>query len=334
MTPRASILLPAWQAERTLGAALESIRRQSDPDFECVIADDGSTDRTASIARAHAATDPRFRLVSLPHQGLVATLNAGLDHCRGKYTVRFDADDLMTRHRLRDQLDYLEKNPTLAAAGAHVRFFPRSQMSEGLRAYERWLCAMRTPDDVLREAFIECPLAHPTLAIRTEVLQQLRYRDLGWPEDYDLVLRLLTQGHRTGVVPKRLHHWRDGPARLSRTDPSYGIDRFTRCKAYFLAHTHLAGHENYVLWGHGPTGRALKRALRTHHKTPSHIIEIHPRRLGNAIQGAPVVPPDALETLRGAPIVVSVAKQGPRSEVRAWLEARGFREPRDYVCAA
>jgi hypothetical protein len=215
-----------------------------------------------------------------------------------------------------------------------VRLFPRAALRQGRRAYETWLNGVASPQAVRAEAFVECPIVHPTLVIAREALVALGYRDQGWPEDYDLVLRLLTRGHEIGVVPRRLLAWRDRPDRLSRTHAAYDLDRITACKAAFLADSFLAGHERYVLWGYGETGRQLRRALAHHGKTPAHIVEVHPGRLGSRIHGAPVIAPDELTTLPRRPLIASVAGAEPRGQIRAWLGARGFREPDDFVCAA
>jgi glycosyltransferase involved in cell wall biosynthesis len=329
-----SVLLPAFQAARTLPACLESIRRQVLTDWECIVVDDGSTDETAAIARAAAAADARFRVFALPHRGLVAALNAGLEVCRGRYVARMDADDVMRRDRLHAQAAMLEARPALAAVGCHVRLFPRRGLTPWRRAYESWLNAMRTPEDVRRDALVECPVAHPALMLRTDLARAFGYHDVAWPEDYDLVLRLLAAGRRIGVVSRRLLAWRDSPGRLSRVDPRYGLDRFVACRAHFLAAGLLAATRDYVLWGYGGTGRALRRALLAHGKVPSHIVEIKPTRIGQRIHGADVIAPPALVALRGRPIVVSVARAGPRAEIRAALAAMGFVELRDFVCAA
>jgi glycosyltransferase involved in cell wall biosynthesis len=296
--------------------------------------DDGSTDASTRIAADAAASDVRVRLLRTPPMGLVPALNTGLDACRAPFVARLDADDWMHRDRLAAQLAALEADPSLAAVGSHVRLFPRARLTEGRRAYERWLNGIDSPERVEADAFVECPVAHPTLFVRREVLARFRFRDCGWPEDYDLVLRLLAAGNRIGVVPRRLLGWRDGAKRLSRRSPVYALERFTACKAHFLAEGFLAKAPHFVLWGYGGTGRALARALARHGKRPSHVIEVHPRRLGQRIHGAPVLPPDALPTLRGIPLLVSVAGAPARSEIRDALAAMGFREGTDFVCAA
>jgi hypothetical protein len=187
---------------------------------------------------------------------------------------------------------------------------------------------------VRADAFVENPIVHPTLCARREILAQFGWRACGWPEDYDLVLRLLAGGLRLAVVPERLLAWRDHAARLTRTHGDYALVRITACKAHYLASGFLAAHDRYVLWGHGDTGRALRRALAAAGKTPSHIVELHPGRLGQTIHGAPVVAPDVLRDLPGVPVVASVAGLEPRTQIRAYLDGLGRRETLDYVCAA
>ncbi|HEY8515610.1 MAG TPA: glycosyltransferase family 2 protein [Candidatus Binatia bacterium] len=332
--PLISILLPAYDAAGTLPACLRSIARQTEQRWECVIADDGSRDATLALAREAAARDPRFRVLSFPHRGLVATLNDALPHCRGKFVARMDADDVMHRERLAAQLAALERAPRLAAVGCHVRVFPRSALGPGLRAYERWLNSLTSAAQVRADALVESPVAHPTLFVRSEVLRAFGYRDLGWPEDYDLVLRLLAAGHEVGVVPRRLVCWREHGRRLTHTADAYRIERFTLLKASFLASSFLADVDTYVLWGYGHTGRALRRALLAHGKRPSHVVELHPGRLGQTIHGAPVVPPDALPALAPRRIVASVAGAEARGQIREALRGWGFRELVDFVCAA
>ena len=329
-----SVLMPAFNAQATLGVALRSVQRQTERDWECVVVDDGSSDGSAAVARAFTAQDPRIRLVSLPHAGIVAALNAGLGECRGQLVARMDADDLMQRQRLERQRAALLMHPEWVGVGSHVRLFPRQGMTEGLRSYERWLASIRSATDVAREAFVECPVAHPTLMLRRVALLNASYRDTPWPEDYDLVLRLLEGGEQLGMVPERLLHWRDGASRLSRSSARYSISAFVECKAEYLARGFLKQVERYVLWGYGDTGKALAEALAQRGKHPSAIIELHPGRLGQLIRGVRVIPPEMLPSLPRQPLLVSVAGITPRSEIREALAHLGFSEQHDFICCA
>jgi glycosyltransferase involved in cell wall biosynthesis len=331
--PLVSILLPAFNAAATLPACLRSIQRQSETRWECVIVDDGSCDVTIECARSFARLDERFTVVGTPHRGIVSALNTGLQRCRGAFVARMDADDLMRRERLAVQVEALERCGC-AAMGCHVRLFPRAALADGRVEYERWLNSIDSSRRVRAESFVECPIAHPALMIRTAVLRRFGYRDQGWPEDYDLVLRLLASGHDLGVVPRRLICWRDAPNRLSRTHPSYAVERFTACKAAFLAAGLLAAADEYALWGYGETGRALRRALLAYGKRPACIVEVHPGRLGNTIHGAPVIAPEHLADRHRYPVVASVAGAVARQRIRAAMQAMGFEETRDFICAA
>jgi glycosyltransferase involved in cell wall biosynthesis len=328
------VLLPAFNAAHTLRAALRSVQRQTEANWQCIVVDDGSNDGTLEQARAAARRDARIEVLARPHVGIVGALQAGLLACRAPLIARMDADDLMAHKRLELQMRALNEQPELCAVGAHVRLFPRSALREGRLAYERWLCGIRTPEDVHREQFVECPIAHPTLMIRREIACQLGYRAQGWPEDYDLILRLLAAGQRIGVVPERLLHWRDSDGRLSRTAAEYTNAAFVQCKAEFLARGFLAHGERYLLWGYGGTGKALAEALAQRGKQPAAILELHPRRVGQWIRGVRVVLPHALPGLPRLPLIVSVAGATPRAEIRGALLGMGFLEARDYVCAA
>jgi glycosyltransferase involved in cell wall biosynthesis len=332
--PAISVLMPAYDAALTLASALRSVQRQSEVDWECIVVNDGSSDHTADIVTAFAREDARVRLVESAHGGIVSALQTGIDQCRAPLIARFDADDLMSGRRLELQRAALRQSPTLAAVGCHVRLFPRALLRERRIGYEHWLASICTPEQLEREAFVECPVAHPTLMIRSSVLRRLGYRAGAWPEDYELVLRLLQSGHRIGVVPRRLLHWRDSATRLSRTSENYSIPAFVDCKAHFLANGFLAARDRYLLWGFGDTGKALSNALALHGKHPQAIIELHPGRLGQLIRGVPVVHPGALNDLGALPLIVSVAGLGPRTEIRDALGALGKIELRDYVCAA
>jgi len=323
-----------FNGAKTLLRALASVRRQRGVEWECVVVDDGSSDASAGVADAMVRRDSRFRLLRSPHRGIVAALRTGLATCRAPLIARMDADDVMLPGRLRKQSDAFHDDAHLAAVGTHVELFPRNGLREGRLAYETWLNSLRSARDVEADAFVECPVAHPTLMAQASVLREFSYRDAGWPEDYDLILRLIGAGRRVGVLPEVLLRWRDSPARLSRTNPTYAVPRFVACKAAFLADAFLATSDRYVLWGYGDTGRLLRRELARHQKAPAYIVELHPGRIGQVIAGARVIPPEKLRTIERLPIVVSVAGAPARRQIRDVLSAMGFVDVKDYRVAA
>ncbi len=335
--PRVAILLPLRNAGPWLDACLRSVRRQTYGDFTCLVVDDGSRDDGPAIAARHAAADPRIALAQARGVGLVAALQTGLDQCASPLVARMDADDLMHRRRLELQVQAMDRDPGLDGLGCHAWAFAADRsapLGDGTREYMRWLRSLRLEADVRRDAFVDAPLLHPTWLMRTELLRAHGYRDEGWAEDYDLLLRLLQRGARLAVLPKVLHAWRRSHRAATFADPRYAEARRVALKASALAAGFLHGHERYLLWGYGHTGKRLRAALQAHGKRPAAIVELHPRRLGMSAHGARFVPPAALQDAPRLPIVVCVAGLEARAQARARLAGLGRQELVDFVCAA
>jgi glycosyltransferase involved in cell wall biosynthesis len=103
-----SVLIPAYNAERTLRQTLETVQRQTFTDLEAIVVDDGSEDATAGIAAGLAAKDPRFKLVRQPNAGVAKARNAALSLARGRWIAPLDADDLWHPEKLARQLRRFE----------------------------------------------------------------------------------------------------------------------------------------------------------------------------------------------------------------------------------
>src|SRR5690606_37978741 len=218
--PRVSVLLPCRNAAEHLPEAIASLEAQTYADFEVVAVDDGSTDATAALLEAWAARDGRIRVLRTPPRGLVPALAGALDASAGELIARMDADDIAEPDRLARQVALPDASPDVVACGTRVRYFPRAAVRDGARRYEQWLNALTDPEELARDIFVECPIAHPTLVVRRAALLAVGgYRDPGWPEDYDLVLRLWAAGGRLANVPAVLLRWRERPDRTSRADP-------------------------------------------------------------------------------------------------------------------
>ncbi|MCP3903974.1 MAG: glycosyltransferase family 2 protein [Planctomycetes bacterium] len=117
--PRVSVIMIVLDGERFLPEALDSVVAQTMPDWELVIVDDGSTDRTPEIAGALAAREPeRVRVVTHPdrtNRGMSASRNLGVRESRGAYVTFLDHDDVMMPEKLREQAALLDDHPNAAA---------------------------------------------------------------------------------------------------------------------------------------------------------------------------------------------------------------------------
>ncbi len=324
--PKVSILTAVRDGRTHLDAAVDSIRAQSLAHWEWVIVDDGSTDGTAERLDEWARREPRLRVRHSPPRGLAASLNAGLALCRAPLVARMDADDIASPERLAAQVAYLAAHPALAAADSQVELIG-GERNAGMRAYVAWVNEHVTPESIAADLFVESPLVHPAVCFRTRAVRTLGgYRDGDFPEDYDLWLRMYAAGHVLGKVPEVLLTWRDGPHRLSRTDRRYRRAAFTALKQQHLEQLDGAAIRGpgCVLVGAAPLARPWRQWLSSIGARPEFIAEVEPRRLGQRILGAPVLPLAELRRRAWRYLLVTVSGRRSRAALRALLVRWGL----------
>lgn len=330
--PAVSIVLPAWNAAATLGEALASIRAQTFAGWETVVVDDGSEDGTRSVAEAAAREDPRFRVLPIAHAGIVEALRRGCAAARGTLLARMDADDRMHPERLTRQVALHETNPAVALSGTGVRMTGAS-LKEGRLRYGEWINGLRTHGDLMRDLFVECPLAHPSFMMRREAYEAVGgYQDRGWAEDYDLVMRFARAGYGFGKVDAPLLDWRESPGRLSMTSPRYSAEQFRALKRHYLFELYPLLGRTFVQWGAGAVGKRWLREWTD--PAPSAVVDINPRKVGLSIHGVPVIAPEELPAPGNALTVVAVGAPGARDGIRARLTPGGYTECTDYLFLA
>jgi len=341
--PRVSVLLPCRDAADTLEASLRSLLDQRWSDFEIVAVDDGSRDRTGELLDEWSGRDPRLRVLHAGRRGLVPALNDAAGAARGRLLARMDADDVAHPERLGLQVELMEERPDIAACGTGVRYVPREGIGSGLLRYEEWLNGLQSPEDVRRDLFVECPVAHPTLMIRARALEGLGgYRDEGWPEDYDLLMRLHAAGMRAANVGRTLLDWRRGEDRLSRRSSAYSREAFLRCRVHFLTEGAVPAGRPVVVWGAGSVGKRFCRAFRGRGREVRAWVDVDPRKIGQEIHGLPVLSPRELEARatgadRSGPepyVLAAVGAPGARDEIRGELSEMGLQELRDFRAVA
>jgi len=185
--PLVTVLMPVHDAEAFVGAAIDSILEQTFRDFELLILDDGSTDRSVEIITER--DDSRIRLVRNDRRmELIRTLNRGIELARGKYIARMDADDISLPERLSRQIAFLEANPDVGACGTWL-------VTMGDREGEIW----RYPESaggIRCRLLFDAALAHPSVCLRRDafVRHGLRF-DEAYPQAEDYQLWKLASAH-------------------------------------------------------------------------------------------------------------------------------------------
>lgn len=200
-----SVLMPVYNAQKYIKAAVGSILNQTLTSFEFIIINDGSTDESLKILEGYALQDARIKLVSRENQGLIKTLNEGLKLAKGRYIARMDADDISLPSRFEKQLKYLEKNSDCIAVGTSAQLIDADGDIVGTMA------CLQTHSEI-DGAHLKGhggAIVHPSAMIRREeTLVAGGYLD-EYPhaEDLDLWLRLAEVG-KLANIPEPLFLYR------------------------------------------------------------------------------------------------------------------------------
>lgn len=200
--PFVSVGMPVFNAERTVYAAIRSILEQTYRNWELLIVDDGSTDKSLQIAQRF--TDARIRIISNgKHQGIVARLNQAIDESKGEFFARMDSDDISYPRRIECQLSYLARNPNIDLVGSHVLVFGLGGCPHGKRN------PPERHNEICAKPIAGFPIPHPTYLGKAEWFRGYKYKKEAMRcEDQDLLLRSY-RFSRFAIVPEILLGYRE-----------------------------------------------------------------------------------------------------------------------------
>ena len=326
--------MPVRNEECHLQSTLDSLYRQTFTAWELIAVDDGSSDRTPSILAEASRRDNRVQVIRREGGGLVAALNAGLAACRAPLLARMDGDDICHPRRLELQAAYMDAHPDTGLAACDFRHFPRTGLKQGMIDYESWQNGLAGHSLVIRDLFVESPFVHPSIMTRRAIMEKLEgYRDNGWPEDYDLWLRMAAAGVQFARLPQTLLFWRDHPERATRTMDEYASTAFRACKCHYLLQGFLQHGRDIVIAGAGQEARAWQRLLTAANVRVSAWLDVDPRKIGRTLHNAPVIAPGQLD-LNGRKMIVAIGVRGAREQFRSVAKERLWQEGMDFVCVA
>jgi len=214
-TPLVSCILPVYNAEEYLSESLDSILSQTESDFELIIINDGSTDKSLSIIEKFAQQDSRIRFLDRENKGLNYSLNEALSLSRGVFIARMDADDVSLPTRFEKQLNLLESSEA-DICGCHFL-----SIDENSKKIDSTIVPL-TSDAILTNLCITVPFAHGSVMIRKEFLLQygLKYgmRDHTTAEDYDLWIQMYEKKAKFCNVDDYLFEYRDYGNSISKSN--------------------------------------------------------------------------------------------------------------------
>jgi glycosyltransferase involved in cell wall biosynthesis len=221
-TPGITILMPVYNGEKYLAGAVESILGQTFENFEFLIFDDGSTDRTLEILKRQP--DKRIKLIeNKENLGIARNLNRGIALAKGKYIARMDADDISLPTRLEEQLKFMETNRHIAVCGTWIKFIGR----EVKWVENNILKDPSNPEEIRCRFLFNCVLKHPSVIMRKDVLHQEGYlynEKINRAEDYDMWVRI-SKKYKLSNLEKVLLKYRVHDESISRVHKKVNVEQ-------------------------------------------------------------------------------------------------------------
>ena len=206
--PKISVIMSAYNAADTVVQSLDALYAQTYADFEIILCDDASTDGTHDLLAAYAKKKENILLLTNPqNSGLSFSLNRCLEHAKGEFCARMDADDLCDPERFAKQLRFLESNPQYGFVSTTMIRFDENGVYETPAIGDGY-------EPTRKQFAFGSPFCHGPVMIRTQVLKSVGgYRDIPrtkGTEDYDLWFRLYESGFFGFVIEEPLYYMFDG----------------------------------------------------------------------------------------------------------------------------
>lgn len=210
-SPLVSVVMSVYNGEKYLRQAIDSILNQTFKDFEFIIIDDGSKDKSREIINSYH--DPRIKLISRENKGLTFSLNEGIKKAKGKYVARMDADDISHLDRLALEVKRMEEDLNLGLIGSNYTVI--SLEGNPLATTD----VFTHPDDLKVAETLSNQYGHGSVMMRKSVLDKVGLYDkaVGVVEDYDLFTRI-SHVAKIANIKKSLYFWRSNPKGVSRSN--------------------------------------------------------------------------------------------------------------------
>ena len=180
--PKVTVVIPVYNREKYVGIAVDSILSQTFSDFELLVIDDGSIDRSIDVVLSYS--DPRIRLVcNNTNLGVATTRNKGIQLARGEYLAFLDSDDWAYPERLAKQTAFLDNHPDYAAVGSWIEW-----MSEAGHPSGRIKRKPTSPEEIAAWRLFQQGIENSASMARTDVLRAYRHREeFDICEDFELL---------------------------------------------------------------------------------------------------------------------------------------------------
>ena len=328
---RVSVVLPFFNAEKTLKKAVDSVLGQSEC-CELILVDNNPHSSELALLLAHK--NSQISLIHEPRSGIVNALNTGVAAVTCPYIARMDADDIMLPNRLKLQADFLDKHSHIKLVSGLVEFGGDLTNQKGYFEYVQQINSLRSTEDMYYYRFIESPVAHPSVMFRKDItLRSPLYLAGPYPEDYELWLHVM-QEHPFSFakIDHPVLRWNDSEHRLSRRHSAYSEEAFSNVRLKYLADwliNKCAYKKPILVIGGGKKAKQKIRKLQNLGVNIIAISDLVPR----TISGLNFIHWDALCPNLNYFLVSLVSNRNAWKLIESELVNRGFVRGTDFILA-
>ncbi len=328
--PLVSILVPFKNTAMFLPECISSIISQTYSNWELIIVDDGSTDKSFSVVDNYARSDSRIKLSKNPNKGIIEALRFALLQSSGQLITRMDSDDIMSVNKLEVMTSNLLKHGKRHVAIGQVEYFSDSKLGDGYLKYEKWLNGLTKKGSNFSEIYKECVIPSPCwMVYKEDLLACDAFNPSDYPEDYDLAFRFYKNGLKCTPCDKKLHYWRDYQIRTSRTHEHYAENHFIDLKLRYFLELHYTKDKLLVIWGAGNKGKTIAKAL-IERGFDFHWICNNPNKIGRDIYGQILKPFQFLEGIKNPQSIITVANSDSQEYIKTYLKKQKMTSMVDY----
>jgi glycosyltransferase involved in cell wall biosynthesis len=207
--PLVSVVMSVYNDEKYIGEAIESILNQTYKNFEFIIIDDASKDKSLDIIKKYAKKDKRIIILkNKANLKICKSLNKGIKIAKGKYIARMDGDDISFSERFAEQVNFMESNPQVGVVGSWIEILNKN--------YKKIIKKYPKEDKKLRQnIFFYSPIAHPVAMIRKEVFSKIGGYNKEFPlsQDLELWFRIGTK-YQLASIQKVLLKYRESNKKI------------------------------------------------------------------------------------------------------------------------
>jgi glycosyltransferase involved in cell wall biosynthesis len=326
--------MTAYNTEKYISQAIDSILLQTFSDFELIIVDDGSTDKTVQIIESYK--DRRIRLYKLgSNKGVGYANQFALSNSKGEYVAKVDSDDIIESTRFQEQIDFLEQNSHIAIVDSFVEYFSEDKSvleSDRYNYYKKiktqHINQMLSPEELCKQIYIHCIIIHGAMMARREIIKSAYNFKFKIAEDYAVFYELNKQGYLFYKLPKVLTRVRISTNSTTARFSDEYFESIFSIKLDEIKRVVTMGSRPFAIWGASKLGQQLKELLQMYlNVSPDIFIDSFSTKK-RTTDFIPVKRPNQVQ-LKSYNIIV--ASSPGKLEILKSLENKGMKFMQDFI---